>query len=219
MRIPLPLNFDPPKPLTIYDYQDISVVFSIDSVQSFLFNFTPIIPQGWRLQKTIISSNCSTFCFQNLRITLEKKQVSFSGKISQFSPEIEAVIDKFFLNYIKPRNQTTLLVFRRLVSIPGKSGVAGNFIRQTVLKFPEDRWQIRGQRPKKILLNFAYQLEGKKVTISLIDGDLKREKQQHSCLLFKGVAQPEGVADLMGVCHEYHRWFNQIVNKDFLGCV
>ncbi len=75
MRIPLPQ-----KPLTIYDYQDISLVFSIDNFQSFLLDLITAIPGKWELQPTTTRADCYTFCFKNISITLENNQISFSGK-------------------------------------------------------------------------------------------------------------------------------------------
>lgn len=87
MKIPFPNNFEPQKPLKIYDYQDITIIIFAKSLkpnQLSLVNLYQqgIIPPHWQLKEPVV---CKPHSFQlsfheGININIEMGKVSFSYK-------------------------------------------------------------------------------------------------------------------------------------------
>jgi len=237
MKIPFPNNFEPQKPLKIYDYQDTTIIIFAKSLkpnQLSLVNLYQqgIIPPHWQLKEPVV---CKPHSFQlsfheGININVEMGKVSFSYKKKAHSNSLDIIVNNFIAKIISYQFQKFQIVFRRLITFPKGKCSGLNFINNNLLSLEESRIQVNSISPHKIQLNFVYKLENQPLLISVIDTPVIKKKNNYSGLLFRGLINDENTKGLnRNKYHDNHSgsntisnypkyldFFNQIVNSYLL---
>lgn len=234
MKIPFPKNFEPQKPLKIYDYQDITIIILAKSLQVSQCNVSNlyqkgIIPPYWRLKEPIINKSYSfqVSFEEGLNITVEKGKVSFSMKNNVSKVSLEKIILQFINTYIGNNIFKIQIVFRRLITLPNGKKTGLNFIKDNTIKLPDNQLKVKNILPSKIQLNFIYQYQDSPFLISLIDTPVKKNNKMYSGLLFRGVINYDNKGrfnqknnfEALKIITNYPLFldfFNEVINEDFL---
>lgn len=233
MKIPFPKNFEPQKPLKIYDYQDITIIVfpkSFNLSQCNLNNLyqQDIIPLHWRLKSpTINKPDSFQVSFQEgISITVEARKISFSVRNYISDISLESIIWKFINSYIGNNFIKIQIILRRLITLPSSKKTGLNFIKDNILQLEDRQMQINNTLPKKIQLNFLYQYNNFPFLISLIDTPVNKNNKIYSGLLFRGFinyGQKEKLAkkseinvfQLINNLSHFLTFFNQVTNQYF----
>ncbi len=234
MKIPFPKNFEPQKPLKIYDYQDITIIILAKSLKVSQCNLSNlyqkgIIPPDCRLKQPIINKSYSfqVSFEEGFSIVVENGRVSFSLKNNIGKVSLEKIISQFINTYIGNNILKIQIVFRRLITLPSGKKTGLNFIKDNTLRVSDNRIKVKNILPSKIQLNFIYQYQNTPFLISLIDTPVKKNNKIYSGLLFRGVINYDNKGkfnqknnlDALKIISNYPLFldfFNQIINLDFL---
>lgn len=217
MKIFLPKNFEPQKPIKIYDYQDMMISLFSSLINPHQFNLEKlkevgVIPLHWHLSKPVLSKpQLLQFCFQEgMTMTLERGKVCFFYKISNNSVNFSEVVIKFMSEFSNYNWQKIQIIIRRLISLPGNSNNGEKFMQKTLLN--SEKWDILGIKPRKVKISFFYPLLENPLFINITDIQGKNNKVNKikSGLLFKGIFN-----------YQYHNqlkvnkltYFNSILNN------
>ena len=192
MKIFLPKNFEPQKPIKIYDYHDILITLFSGKIHPSQFNSQKmkemgLIPVDWQLSKPILNKpKLLQFCFQQgISIVIEMGKISFLMKIGKNSVDLANIITNF-INQLTTYNwQKVQINLRRLISLPGKKENGAKFIQDNFLH--GDKWDISGRNPTKTQINFMYSLVKNPLIINLTDVTVRdQDNNIKSGLLFRG---------------------------------
>lgn len=236
MKIPFSKKFEPQKPLTIYDSQDITIVLLAKSLKpsqcdlSHLYQ-QGIIPAHWRLKQPVINKSYSfQVSFQEgLTIAVERGKLSFSYK-SKLDDDFsfKNIILGVIKTYITDKIIKIQTIFRRLITLPSRKKTGLNFIKDNLLQLEDNQLKVKNIFPNKIQINFIYECLGFPFLISLIDTPVTKNQQTYSGLLFRGVINYDKKGrfnqgneldhlNIIGVNLPHSLlFFNQIVDQHFL---
>lgn len=233
MKIPFPKNFEPQKPLKIYDYQDITIIILLKSFHISQCDVNDlyqkdIIPPDWHLKLPVIKKPHSfQISFQEgLSITVEKTKVSFYVKNYPSQISLERIIVKFINSYIGYNFTKIQIVFRRLITLPRGKRTGFNLLKDNILKLEDSQIKINNILPKKVQLNFLYQYKSFPFLISAIDTPVKKNNNVYPALLFRGIINYElkeklehnkiNSTDIITNYPQFLSFFIQVINQHFL---
>lgn len=233
MKILLPKNFEPQKPLKIYDYQDVMISLFTPQIIPNQFNLeklkkAEIIPFNWQLSKPVINQTKSLqFNFQEgLTMIFEMGKVRFFMKVSRDNINLSAIILKFINQFSNYNWQKLQINLRHLISLPGKRENGAKFMKEIL--FNSEKWDILGIKPLKTEINFMYSFPDNPLIINITDIGIKnKENKIKSGLLFKGIftysLQKIPVNNkrnyLNSLVNNYQQnlnIFNQVITENFL---
>ena len=233
MKISLPKNFDPPKPLKIYDYQDVAIILFASSIQSKQFSLKilqqeEVIPLDWQLRKPAQQKGgSSSFSFlQGLNISIFPGKIIFAKKVTNTTVDLPKIVQQFLSKFNSYNYSRAQMIFRRLITLPNKENSAANFIQHNLLNGLD--WDILGQKPIKRQVNYFYKNSPYDLTINVLDLQIKNKKiNAKSCLFFRGIFNYKPNLDhekkqnnyFLSVVEKYPEnitLFNQIVENDLL---
>ena len=193
MKIPLPKNFQPQKPLTINDYQDLIVTIYCSQIQPQQFSFEKlkeknIISLDEKLSKPIIKrNNLLQLIFDSgIVISIELGRISFYSKINKNIGNLVDLIQKFTQIYNKYNWQKIRLTFKRFLSFPNTGKKGSKF-------FPDEfinsnlSWNVEGKSPSQVQLNFFYNFPNHPLLLSINQIVVKLKNKSRQGLLFKGI--------------------------------
>lgn len=233
MQIPLPKNFEPQKPLKIFDYQDIMVVLPCPQIHPLQFNLeklrqVKIIPSHWQLTKPVVKNNhLLQFMFDvGIMINITIGKISFFSKIDTNLQYLSQVIIQFILKFNQYKYNKVQINLRRFISLPEGKEKGSKFIQQTLLN-NSNRWDILGQKPCKFQVTFGYKLSKSNLIIHLNEVEAQNNNTKKFGLLFRGIfyynllqkRNVDQINNLISIVSNYEnniKVFNQIINETFL---
>lgn len=229
MKIPLPQNFDPPKPLQIYDYHDLEINLFSSSLQPNQLTLQTlqaqqIIPQNWNL-KTPIHKKPSVLHIsfvEGLNISIFPGKILFVQKIIKKEVNLPLIISKFIDNVHKNNYHRLQIVIKRIITLPSDINIADEFMKNSLLNGSD--WDVLGQKPSRRQVNYYYPDLSFPLMINVINFPLKNQKlKSKSCLLFRGCFDYQIANNsnekIMSIIEKYHHniaIFNQIIDRDLL---
>ena len=197
MKIPLPKNFNPPAPLKVYDYQDVTVTLFTSKMKlnqwtNEIWLQKQIVPQDWQVKKTVKDKGRSlNFVFSSgLQITIFSRRIILILKGEYDQVNLTQVIKNliFYLpNYDYKRLQ---FIFRRVITFPSVKYQASQFLKEKILKGNDEKWSIAGVEPVKSQVNFCISNTSFASPLIINISDLpvnNRKIKAKSCLLFRGI--------------------------------
>ncbi|NCO74772.1 MAG: hypothetical protein GW795_09725 [Cyanobacteria bacterium] len=192
MKIFFPKNFEPQKPIKIYDHHDIMVTFFCGTINPSQFNLVilrelGIIPLDWQLEKPIISKpELLQFSFkEGINIFIAIGKISFIIKKGSNYVDLQKIIIRFIDKFNNYNWQKIQLNIRRLMSLPGSKDNGEKFMREILLN--SDKWDILGLKPVKMQVTFHYPFLQNPLLINITDIKVKtKENKIKSGLLFRG---------------------------------
>ena len=233
MKIPLPQNFDPPKPLQIYDYHDLTINLFASSVQPHRFSLRQlqkkqIIPSDWELKLPVRKkTGLLYFSFlQGLNISIYQGKIVFAQKIIKKNINLATIIHKF-INYFNKYNYNRVqIILNRLITLPNNINTTNKFIQNSLLNGSE--WEILGNKPVRKQVNYYYPNLSCPMMLNVIDFPLKNKKlKSNSCLVFRGIfdykisnkLSNNNYTEMMSIIENYQdniNVFNKIIDRDIL---
>ena len=233
MKIPLPKNFDPPKPFKIYDYQDVAIILFASSIQSRQFSLKilqqeEVIPLDWQLRKPTQQKDGSlSFSFlQGLNITIFQGKIVFAKKLTNTTVDLPQIIQRFLSKFNSYNYSRSQMIFRRFITLPNQENSATKFIQNKLLNGLQ--WEILGKKAIKRQVNYYYKNYPYDLTINVVDLPIKNKKiDAKSCLFFRGIFnykpnlahEKNKNNDFLAMVEKYPEnttLFNQIVDNDLL---
>jgi hypothetical protein len=233
MKIPLPKNFKPQKPLKIFDYQDMMVTLPCNQIHPLQFNLeklrhAQIIPLHWQLSKPVVKNNHLLQLIFDVGITINITigKISFFSKINTNIHYLSEVITKFLVNFNQYKYQKFQIILRRFISFPKGIESASKFIKETLLN-NSNSWEILGQKPEKCQVTFAYNLPKSTLILNINDVETRNNRPKKYGLLFRGVfnynlpqkSNVDKINYLISIVSNYEnniKVFNQIIHETFL---
>ncbi|MGI0481514.1 hypothetical protein ACN4EE_12070 [Geminocystis sp. CENA526] len=233
MKIPLPKNFEPQKPLKIADYQDIMVTLYCPQIHPLQFNIEQfrdkkIIPSHWQLVKPILKKNnlLQLIFDSGITINIEVGKISFFSKINQSIKVFPEIIKLFLRKYINYNFIRTQISLKRFISLPNGKENGSKFINEILLNNPNN-WSIQGQKPKKCQVTFGYNFPKSNLILHINDVQARNNNIRKYGLLFRGIftynlpqkRNLDRITYLISIVSNYQnniKVFNQIINETFL---
>lgn len=233
MKIPLPKNFEPQKPIKICDYQDIMVALPCPQIHPLQFNLeklrqVKIIPSHWQLSKPVVKNNHLLQLIFDIGITINITigKISFFSKINTNIQYLPEVVIQFLLKFNQYKYQKIQINLRRFISFPKGMEKASKFIKETLLNNSAS-WDILGQKPKKCQVTFGYKLPKSNLIIHINDVEARNNNTKKYGLLFRGIfnynlpqkRNVDKINYLISIVSNYQnniKVFNQIINETFL---
>ena len=233
IKIPFPTNFDPPPPLKVYDYQDVTLTIFTSKMKlnqwtEQIWQQKRLIPPHWQVEKKIKNKGQSlVFSFSSgLQITVFARRIIFTLKARDKQVDLPSIIKKLVLifpNYYYDRLQ---IVFRRIITFPSKKYHAGRFINEKILN--SQQWDVHGSKPLKSQVNLSVTGFNAPLTINISDLSVNNRKiKANSGLLFRGIfdykitkqSSKNRIDSLITTIADYktikHK-FNQVIEKKIL---
>lgn len=195
MKIFLPKNFEPQKPIKIYDHEDMMISLFSSQINPHQFSIDKlkemdIIPFDWQLSKPVLSKPSSLqFYFKSgIIIIINTGNISFVGKINKNAVDLGEIINKFVAKFSQYNWQRIQINVRRLISLPGDKENGAKFINETLLH--SKKWDISGIKPMKAQVAFRYSFLENPLMINITDVQIQnraKDKKVKSGLLFQGI--------------------------------
>lgn len=232
MKIFLPKNFEPQKPIKIYDHEDMMISLFSPQINPHQFSVNKlkemdIIPVDWQLSKPVLSKPTSLqFYFKSgIIIVINRENISFVAKISKNAVNLGEIINKFVVKFSQYNWQRIQIHVRRLISLPGDKENGAKFINETLLH--SKKWDILGIKPVKAQVTFMYSFSENPLMINITDVQVKdKDKKIKSGLLFKGIfnynlskkfnTKMTYIHSIINNHYDNVQIFNQIIEENFL---
>lgn len=229
MKIPLPRNFNPPKPLKIYDYQDVIITLFASSLKSRQFSLAKlrrenVIPSDWRLDKPMKKKTGTLHLSftQGVNISISQGKIVFSQKRINPKTDLAQVVQRFITKFNNHNYTRSQLIIRRVITLPSKKDSATRFIQNNLLN--GINWQVEGRKPIKAQVNYHYPQLVCPLIINVLDLLVDNPKlKSKSCLLFRGILDYQSyqnsqsqsdnsLISFFDLYSENRKTFNQIVD-------
>ena len=232
MKIPLPKNFNPPKPVKVHDYQEVAIHLFGLSVMPSQFSIQQlrlkgVIPSHWQFKKSPLKKSGSlSFSFvEGLHILVVKGKVIFTQKRINKDIDLSVIVKKYITLFPEANYQKLQLIIHRIIALSTKSNSGEKFITNLLLN--PSQWDIAGQKPH-IQLNYFYRLSPSPLILNIGDFFVHDSQQKaRSSLVFRGVFESKIKSNhnMVKVNHfisylEFYQDnitnFNHIIDRDFL---